>query len=49
MGFRPFFLDGGNEWKGNSMRKVLIVDDDESIRDFLKLHFEDSGFQVILA
>ncbi len=31
------------------MRKVLIVDDDESIRDFLKLHFEGRGFQVILA
>ena len=30
-------------------RKVMIVDDDESIRNFLKLHFENHDFQVILA
>ena len=30
-------------------RKVMIVDDDESIRKFLKVHFESRDFQVILA
>lgn len=31
------------------MRKILVVDDDESIRDFLKLHFEDQNYEVTLA
>ena len=30
-------------------RKVLLVDDDEFILSFLKIHFESRGFQVILA
>lgn len=29
--------------------KILIVDDDESIRDSLKWHFEDLGYEVIAA
>ena len=35
--------------KGNAMRKVLLVDDDELIRNFLKLHFESNDFQVTMA
>ena len=31
------------------MRKVLLVDDDEEILSFLKVHFESRDFQVILA
>ena len=31
------------------MRKVLLVDDDEDILRFLKVHFESRDFQVILA
>ena len=31
------------------MRKVLLVDDDPLIRDFLKLHFESRDFQVATA
>ncbi len=31
------------------MKKVLLVDDDPLIRDFLKLHFESRDFQVSTA
>ena len=31
------------------MRKVLLVDDDELILSFLKVHFQSRDFQVILA
>ena len=31
------------------MKKILLVDDDEHIRSFLKIHFESRDFQVIQA
>ena len=31
------------------MRKVLVVDDDELVRDFLKLHFKNRGYEVATA
>jgi DNA-binding response OmpR family regulator len=31
------------------MKKVLLVDDDEMILEFLKAHFESRDFQVALA
>src|SRR3990172_13208417 len=41
--------DGGRERRSETMKKVLVVDDEESIRELYRADLSDEGYEVALA